>query len=1084
MKRKAVVLVACALLLSTIFVLRPKAVELSPGCPVSLTNPDGQALNLEKYDLRVAVNGPLSLVEMEMTFRNPLPKQMEGRFLYLLPAGATISRFAKEVNGKLMEGEVVERMAAQRIYTEILHTMRDPALLEMDQGNRFSARVFPIAPNGAVRLLLAYSQLLPVQNGERKLRVALAGIPKIGAFSFTPVIARENDVNITGIPEGARNALADFTPEKDLEIVIKGDSKAGVGATKAGNFQMLCYQPTLPAAFFERIQHDWSFYFDTSASNADIEARRLDAIERLFKQPGLEHGITAYAFDLDVSKKLYGPEFNSLTDNVVRQLRARHALGATNIEAVMKHIGEQARAAQKPTRFVLVSDGITTIGAREPKDILAAMGDWPAQHTLHALVIGNKQDEKMLNAIVEKGRGRVVTLPFTDKPDAEIARAVADLQKPAGASFEFYDEGAAWIYPKTFRDVQPGSELIVFSELKKDAPSKPGVVLKGGGDTQLSATPTEIPEFAPLLQREAYRAFLDHLEKTEQVTTDPARVAQLRKQRVETSVKNRVLCPLTSLLVLETEDDYRRFGVERTALADVMQIGKNGIELRKRGADEVPPALPNVATKASGDRTRAVESKAKTPALSAARPAEGLAESEKRLEADKDSKADDVAGFGGQNGQAAVDLLAIAADAPTGGAHPVAGRNATPGQAGGERQRAAASTASAAVNAPAPASPAAEPAARALQDSEAPRQAEELRRRNDATPRGERETTVRPPAKPQAPDWTKQYEAIPTEQDIGMLRAQVQAQPRDRTLRNALASMLQKAKQWDSLQGLAFEWLPFDPENPQVFEFLGNSATGLNDPELALRAFTSIAEVAPNRAALLARAGWLLMVAKKYEMSEQMFREALKNRQDDCNIYRGLAYSLWLRGKYDDAAKVFEDTLAKDFNNRYGDVKRVMSEELGYIFRAWQKSLGDNAKAKEAVDAYYQKLEKAGRKFSSVDALRVTMCWETDANDVDLHVVDPNGEECFYSHKNNASGLELYSDQTQGLGPEVIRTAKAVPGTYHIAVNYFSAGPMGVSRGVVVIMQPKDGIVEQPVIVPFCLLPGGPDLRHIGVAKF
>jgi tetratricopeptide (TPR) repeat protein len=229
---------------------------------------------------------------------------------------------------------------------------------------------------------------------------------------------------------------------------------------------------------------------------------------------------------------------------------------------------------------------------------------------------------------------------------------------------------------------------------------------------------------------------------------------------------------------------------------------------------------------------------------------------------------------------------------------------------------------------------------------------------------------------------------------------------------------------------------------------------------------------------LLARAGWLLLTAKKYEMAEQMFREALKNRQDDCNIYRGLALSLWLNGKHDGAAKALEEALNKNFDQRYGDAKRVLREELGYILRAWQKK--DPAQA----DAINARANKAGVRMDIHDALRATLCWETDANDVDLHVVDPNGEECFYSHARNASGLELYSDQTQGLGPEVIRTAKALTGTYHVGVNYFSAGPMGVSRGVVVVMQPKDGVVDEPQIVPFCLVPGGPDMRHLAAAKF
>jgi hypothetical protein len=41
---------------------------------------------------------------------------MEGKFLYLLPPGATISRFAKTMSGVTMEGEVIDRAKARIIY--------------------------------------------------------------------------------------------------------------------------------------------------------------------------------------------------------------------------------------------------------------------------------------------------------------------------------------------------------------------------------------------------------------------------------------------------------------------------------------------------------------------------------------------------------------------------------------------------------------------------------------------------------------------------------------------------------------------------------------------------------------------------------------------------------------------------------------------------------------------------------------------------------------------------------------------------------------------------------------------------------
>jgi uncharacterized protein YfaP (DUF2135 family) len=113
------------------------------------------------------------------------------------------------------------------------------------------------------------------------------------------------------------------------------------------------------------------------------------------------------------------------------------------------------------------------------------------------------------------------------------------------------------------------------------------------------------------------------------------------------------------------------------------------------------------------------------------------------------------------------------------------------------------------------------------------------------------------------------------------------------------------------------------------------------------------------------------------------------------------------------------------------------------------------------------------------DALRVTLAWETDANDVDLHLIDPSGTECYYGHKQNPSGIELYEDITQGLGPEVIRGENVEHGVYHVGVRYFAAGPMGVSRGICVIL--RDDGQRQPSIeiVPFRLVEGGGEIRHI-----
>ena len=56
----------------------------------------------------------------------------------------------------------------------------------------------------------------------------------------------------------------------------------------------------------------------------------------------------------------------------------------------------------------------------------------------------------------------------------------------------------------------------------------------------------------------------------------------------------------------------------------------------------------------------------------------------------------------------------------------------------------------------------------------------------------------------------------------------------------------------------------------------------------------------------------------------------------------------------------------------------------------------------------------------------------------------------------------------------MIRAKSLGRGTYHVGVRYFAAGPMGISRGLVVVMQ--GGEVE---IHPFRLTQGGGDIRYV-----
>jgi uncharacterized protein YfaP (DUF2135 family) len=72
--------------------------------------------------------------------------------------------------------------------------------------------------------------------------------------------------------------------------------------------------------------------------------------------------------------------------------------------------------------------------------------------------------------------------------------------------------------------------------------------------------------------------------------------------------------------------------------------------------------------------------------------------------------------------------------------------------------------------------------------------------------------------------------------------------------------------------------------------------------------------------------------------------------------------------------------------------------------------------------------------------LRVLLAWDTDHTDLDLHLVTPDGEHCFYGNRALPSGAALDVDVTTGYGPEIISVPSPKPGTYLVYVNYYGSG--------------------------------------------
>jgi tetratricopeptide (TPR) repeat protein len=1028
--------------LSTAPVLKPVK-EAPPTPPITFADPDGQELVLEELSARTAIHGMLSLTELELRFRNPQSRRIEGRFTCTLPPNAAISRFAKEINGQLMEGEVVERLRANQVYEQFLHQMRDPALLEQDQGNRFSARIFPIDPGAPVRLLVSYTTLLPMRAGVRTYSLPLRGLSKVNKLTFrafvTPVPGESTSGKMTtSTAEVTSFDQRDWTPDRDIELTWRADNDAPrTRVLRAGDFYLAAVRPAVSTANRQPPTANWLLYVDTSASSAEGAQHRVTAIEELLAALPPRQRVQLVAFDQDVVPLASGTA-SELSRTAGELLRTRLFLGGTDLGGLLRDAAKRLREDGSQT-VVVASDLVPTLGDVAAHDLEAPLALLPPHATIHALILGSRENGAFAKSLTA-GRGRIVRVPFSDSLATRAREAADELQRPLGMSFDATDPGAEWIYPAHFDDVAAGDEVLVLGKVK------------AGGDTRLRLGSAEVSggtrldasTFGPLLEREAYRAYLDYLGEREAGEASEAVRRALAAEQVRLSVEQRVVTPRTTMLVLESEWDYQRFNLNRRALAAILTIDAGGIgRMDRRGAEVMLQAQVQSTVPPP---PRPISTQAKSAPRREAAANERFRESDEVGEAVPGDMEEGVKG-GVEEG--------VAGGVPGGVVGGVVG-----GVAGGA-VRGFAST-SDAVSQPvtvADAAPAEAPAMRVAPSPSVPRPPVPAPPPPPAQIREERSKSET--------SWTRHDR--PSRESIKELEAKLAQDPRDREVYNQLGETLAAWEEWSALRHLTLRWQPYDPENPQVYELLGTAAEELGNETEAARAFASLIEIAPAKPELLQRAGLLLLRAGRARLAEAPLRRALELRPDRANSYRHLALMLWREGRVEEAARVLESATRQDFPGWYGGVQRVIHEELGYVYRAWARK--DPSRKDEIADRAREYAVDLTRN----DALRVTLAWETDANDVDLHVVDPSGEECYYGHTETRAGLRLYEDITQGLGPEVIRTGSLKNGTYHVGVRYFAAGPMGISRGVVVVVRGDD----QVEIHPFRLAQGGGDIRYV-----
>ena len=358
-----------------------------------------QPLPLAKVDTHVRVLGYLAETRTTMTFANPHGRALAGELYFPLPEGATVSGYALDIQGKLVDGVVVEKPKAREVFEKIVRQGVDPGLVEWVAGNNFRTRVFPIPAGGTRTVRVDHvTDLLHTKDGFA-VHLPLKHRGKVGQFRLRVEVVQgqaEPVVREGGLANfkfdrwekgyAAEVAMADAALERDLIVVLPDVSTRPVQVEKAPDGEhYFCINdfpappPEGPVARPETPKLV-TVLWDASGSRAGDHKREIELLTKClnYLACGQAQPTTKFAgFDVDLVlfRNAAGParrfrwrNLNALdgrpwNPDLLAALASVDYDGGTQTAAI-----GPPRDAEKPDFYLLFTDGLSNFGREDPTD--------------------------------------------------------------------------------------------------------------------------------------------------------------------------------------------------------------------------------------------------------------------------------------------------------------------------------------------------------------------------------------------------------------------------------------------------------------------------------------------------------------------------------------------------------------------------------------------------------------------------------------------------------------------------------------------------------------------------------------------
>ena len=418
-------------------------------------------LEVTFHKVTVDVKDLVAVTTVDQEFFNPNNAQLEGTYLFPLPAGSSIDRFSMDINGRMMEAELLPADKARAIYEDIVRRAKDPALLEYAGRDAFKVRIFPIEARSRKRVRITYTQLLKSDGGLVEYVYPL----NTEKFSAAPL----DTVSVVVTLDGRQPLKTVYCPSHDAEVRRDGERKAVVGweargawpdtdfkvvfsrtpyplgidflahrpAGEDGTF-LLTISPGLAAEKTAVQPKDVCFVLDTSGSMATEkleQARRALSfcLANLDDQDRFE--IVRFSTE---AEPLFGHLEPVGKDSLARArefVAGLKPIGGTAIADALERAlalrgKDRAGDPSRPFLVVFMTDGLPTIGETREDAIVARVKGAAAGTRIFSFGIGTDVNTHLLDRVSGDTRGLSQYVLPSEDIEVKVSGFFAKLRDP------------------------------------------------------------------------------------------------------------------------------------------------------------------------------------------------------------------------------------------------------------------------------------------------------------------------------------------------------------------------------------------------------------------------------------------------------------------------------------------------------------------------------------------------------------------------------------------------------------------------------------------------------------------------------